>query len=112
MVIAADDYPFLEIAGSTLVFFLGIVWIWMVCTILVDLFRRHDITGLQKAAWVVLLLILPILGALTYVVVEHEGMADRTTENLQHEAMAIAQARASGAGVSNEAARIQRGAMA
>ena len=41
MVIAATDYPFLEIFWTILVFSAWIVWIWMAVTVLVDVFRRR-----------------------------------------------------------------------
>ncbi len=59
MLIAAD-YPFLEIVGTMIIFFAWICWIWIVVTVLMDLFRRHDISGWGKAAWVVLVIIVSV----------------------------------------------------
>jgi hypothetical protein len=43
-------------------------------------FRRRDLSGWGKAGWTVFLIVLPFLGALTYLVVHHDGMADRNVK--------------------------------
>lgn len=79
MLIAAD-YPFLEIVGTMIVFFAWICWIWIVVTVLMDLFRRHDISGWGKAAWVVLVIIIPFIGVLFYLGAQGHHMAERNAE--------------------------------
>ena len=37
-------------------------WIWIAITIFGDIFRRHDLSGWGKAAWVVLIIVVPFLG--------------------------------------------------
>src|SRR5947209_14325425 len=76
MVVAAD-YPFLDIMWTMLVFFVWVIWIWTVVVMLTDVFRRHDIGGGTKALWVIFMVILPFVGVLTYLIVEHKGMAER-----------------------------------
>ena len=39
MVLAAD-YPFLNILWNMIIFFAWVIWIWMMITILTDVFRR------------------------------------------------------------------------
>jgi hypothetical protein len=73
----AADYPFLNILGSMILFFAWVIWIWMVIAILGDVFRRRDISGWGKAAWSVFLIVLPFLGALIYLISNHDGMAER-----------------------------------
>jgi len=84
MVLAAD-YPFLGVLWSMIIFFAWVVWIWMMVVILTDVFRRRDIGGVAKAAWVVFLIVLPFLGVLVYLIAQHDGMAERNTK--QAEAM-------------------------
>jgi len=43
-----------------------------------DIFRRRDISGWGKAAWVVLIVILPWIGVLIYLIANHDGMAERS----------------------------------
>ena len=76
MVIAAD-YPFLDVLWSMLIFFCFVAWIWMMIAILSDVFRRRDIGGWSKAGWCVFLIVLPFLGALVYLISNHDGMAER-----------------------------------
>jgi hypothetical protein len=76
MIIAAD-YPFLDILWTMIIFFSWVVWIWIMVVILTDVFRRDDISGWAKAAWTVFLICLPFLGALVYLIAQHDHMADR-----------------------------------
>jgi Phospholipase_D-nuclease N-terminal/Short C-terminal domain len=46
-------------------------------------FRRRDMSGWGKAAWTVFLIVLPFLGALIYLVANHDGMADRNVQRAQ-----------------------------
>jgi hypothetical protein len=82
MVIAAD-YPFVDVLWSMIIFFFWVIWIWIVITVLIDVFRRHDIGGWAKAAWVVFVVILPWLGVLVYLIVEHDGMRERSLSQAQ-----------------------------
>jgi predicted lipid-binding transport protein (Tim44 family) len=51
--------------------------------IVVDLFRDAELGGVSKAAWIVGLLILPVLTALLYVITRGQGMARRQRAALQ-----------------------------
>ena len=77
-VFAASNYPFLNIFWTILIFFAWVIWIWIAITVLIDVFRRRDISGWGKAAWVVFVIVLPFVGVLTYLIFNHEGMADRS----------------------------------
>jgi Phospholipase_D-nuclease N-terminal/Short C-terminal domain len=77
-VFAASNYPFLNIFWTILIFFAWVVWIWIAITVLIDVFRRRDISGWGKAAWVIFVIVLPFLGVLTYLIFNHDGMADRS----------------------------------
>jgi hypothetical protein len=75
--LAATDYPLLNIFWTMLILFLLIAWIWILYTIIVDLFRRDDIGGLAKAVWLIFLIVVPILGVLVYVLAEGDKMTTR-----------------------------------
>jgi hypothetical protein len=76
----AADYPFLDILWTMIIFFTWVVWIWIMIVILTDVFRRRDISGWVKGAWVVFLIILPFLGALVYLIAQHDGMSQRQAD--------------------------------
>jgi hypothetical protein len=74
----AADYPFIDVFWSMIIFFFWVIWIWIVITVLIDVFRRQDIGGFAKALWVIFVVILPWLGVLIYLIVEHDGMRERS----------------------------------
>jgi Short C-terminal domain/Phospholipase_D-nuclease N-terminal len=71
------DYPFLDVLWSMVVFFAFVIWVWLLFTVLVDVFRRHDISGWGKAGWTIFLIVLPYIGVLSYLIVNSHGMAER-----------------------------------
>jgi hypothetical protein len=75
--VIASDYPFLNIFWTMIIFFFWAIWIWMVVTVLVDVFSRKDLSGWGKAGWTVFVIILPFLGVLVYLVSQGTGMAER-----------------------------------
>lgn len=80
MVIAAAEYPFLNIFWTMLIFFSWVIWIWTVITVLSDVFSRRDLSGWGKAAWVVLVIVLPFIGVLAYLIGHSSDMASRREE--------------------------------
>jgi Short C-terminal domain/Phospholipase_D-nuclease N-terminal len=90
MLIAAD-YPFLDVLWTMILFFAWVAWIWIVITVLIDLFRRDDIGGWGKAGWVVFVIVLPFLGVLVYLIAQHEGMRERSVREARSEQAAFDQ---------------------
>jgi hypothetical protein len=88
-VVIAADYPFLDVFWTIIIFFFWVIWIWIVITVLVDVFRRHDIGGFAKALWVIFVVIVPWLGVLIYLIVEHDGMRDRSMKQAQAQKAAL-----------------------
>jgi hypothetical protein len=76
----AADYPFLDLMWTMLVFFLWVVWFWLLFTVFADIFRRHDISGWSKAAWIIFTIILPFLGVFVYIISQSKGMTERNLE--------------------------------
>ena len=71
------DIDFGEALLLTLQIFFFVVWVWILITILTDLFRDHEISGWSKAAWVLFLVLIPFLAALIYLIARGSGMRDR-----------------------------------
>jgi hypothetical protein len=81
--VLAADYPFLDVMWTMLVFFAWVMWFWLLITVLVDVFRRRDISGWGKAAWTLFMIVLPFIGVLAYIGFEGRGMSERTAEQQQ-----------------------------
>jgi hypothetical protein len=46
--------------------FIPLTILWVTC--IVDLiFRRHDMTGVKRAVWIVAIIVFPALGAIAYI---------------------------------------------
>src|SRR6476659_10758114 len=73
----------MDVLWSMIIFFFWVIWFWIVISVLIDVFRRHDIGGLAKAAWVIFVVILPWLGVLIYLIVQHDGMRERSVKQVQ-----------------------------
>ena len=72
------DVSFGELLLVALEIFFFVIWIWILITILTDLFRDHEISGGAKAAWVLFLVLIPFLASLIYLIARGNGMRDRT----------------------------------
>lgn len=57
--------------------FFFVIWIWILITILTDLFRDHALSGWAKAAWVLFLVFIPFVTALIYLIARGSGMRER-----------------------------------
>jgi Short C-terminal domain/Phospholipase_D-nuclease N-terminal len=71
------DYGLGEALLTTLSIFFFVIWIWILITILSDLFRDHELSGWAKAAWVAFLVFVPFLAALVYLGLRGSGMRER-----------------------------------
>jgi Tfp pilus assembly protein PilO len=87
----AADYPFLDVLWTMILFFCWVAWIWIVITVFIDLFRRNDIGGWGKAAWVVFVIVVPFLGVLVYLIAQHDGMRERSVQQAQEQKQAFDQ---------------------
>ena len=75
--VVASSYPFLEVFWTMLIFFAFVVWLWILFTVIADLFRRHDTSGFMKVLWIIFIIVLPYLGVFVYLIAEHKGMTER-----------------------------------
>lgn len=71
--------PLLDLLLAMFWFFLFIIWIWLLITIFIDIFRS-DMSGWAKAAWVIFVIILPLLGVLVYLIAEGGNMQKRAVK--------------------------------
>jgi predicted PurR-regulated permease PerM len=81
--VLAADYPFLDVLWTMFVFFAWVAWFFILFRVIVDLFRRHDISGWGKVGWIVFVIVLPFIGVFVYLIVEGQAMAQRDTKEAQ-----------------------------
>jgi len=88
MIAATTTYGVGQVVWTILWFFLFFIEVWLMISIFIDIFRSHDLKGWQKALWVVLVLILPLVGILAYFVVRGDKMrAHQEQARLDEEAV-------------------------
>jgi hypothetical protein len=70
--------PLLDLFWSMLLFFLFIAWIWVIISVVADVFRSDDMGGFAKALWTIFIIVVPWLGVLIYLIARGDGMAHRS----------------------------------
>jgi Short C-terminal domain/Phospholipase_D-nuclease N-terminal len=107
-VLLGDNYPFLEVMWTVIVIFAWVIWFWLLITVFADLFRRDDAGGWTKALWIVFVILIPYFGVLIYLIVNHQGMADRAERQSRAQQKQFDQAVREAAGSGGTAAEIEK----
>jgi hypothetical protein len=81
--ITATTFGVGQVVYSILWFFLFFIEIWLEISIFIDIFRSHDLAGWQKALWVLLVLLLPIVGIFAYFIARGNKMRAHQIEAQQ-----------------------------
>jgi hypothetical protein len=87
----ATDYPLLNLFWTMVEIFFFVIWIWILITVLIDVFRSHDLSGWAKALWLVFIVFVPLLGVLIYLIVRGGSMHERAVEAAQAQDAAMKQ---------------------
>lgn len=66
-----------------IVFFIWVAFLMVLFSVIGDLFRSADLSGIAKTFWVVVLLFLPVLGTLLYLIVRGNGMSERAVQSVK-----------------------------
>ncbi len=69
---------------TVLSIFFVVIWIWVLITVLIDLFRDHELSGWWKAVWVFFLVFLPVITVLIYLIARGGGMRERAITEQRH----------------------------
>ena len=73
----------LGVFWTILMIFLWIIWFWILITIIIDIFRSHDLSGWAKALWFVFILFLPLVGVLVYLIARGGKMHEHQVRQAQ-----------------------------
>ena len=73
----ATNYPLLAVFWTMLEFFAFVIFIFLVFTLATDIFRSDDLSGWAKAAWLVFILFIPLIGMLCYLIARGRSMRER-----------------------------------
>ncbi len=76
-------YNFASFMWDVLVIFAFVIWFWLLITVFGDLFSRHDVGGWGKAAWIILVIVLPYLGVFIYLIANGKSMGERAAQRAQ-----------------------------
>ena len=70
-------FTFTNFVADAFAVFMFVLWFWLFISVAGDLFRRHDVSGVGKVCWVILLIVLPYVGIFAYLLTQGRGMAER-----------------------------------
>lgn len=83
MPLVLADYDLGDALLTVLSIFFVVIWIWILITVLIDLFRDHELSGWLKAVWVFFLVFLPVITVLIYLIARGGGMRERALAEQQ-----------------------------
>ena len=69
--------PLMDLFWSMLWFFLFFAWIWILISVIADIFRSDDLSGWAKAFWALFVIVVPWLGVLVYLIARGHSMSER-----------------------------------
>src|SRR3954469_21341449 len=82
----SNGYPLLEVTWTIFLIFGLILWFALLFRVFGDVFTRQDLSGWAKTGWTLFVLVLPFLGALIYLIVNGQTMAEREVMRVQRRA--------------------------
>jgi hypothetical protein len=102
------NYNFASFLWDFLVIMAFVIWFWLLITVFADVFRRHDTSGFAKVLWIIFVIVLPFLGVFIYLIVNHDGMTQRSMNEAQTQRAQMDDYVRSVAGSGGAAAEIER----
>jgi SNF family Na+-dependent transporter len=74
---------FWDVVWFIVISFAFIAYLMVMFSIIADLFRDRDTSGVVKAVWIIGLIVFPFLVALIYLIVKGNGMAERSARSAE-----------------------------
>src|SRR3989454_5985148 len=94
-----------NVLWAMLVFFFWFMAIWIFIMVFSDIFRRRDLSGWAKGGWILLIFVVPFLGALIYLIARPK-MTEQDQEDMAR--MQEAERRVSGYSPADEVAKLSK----
>ncbi len=101
----ATEWSLGNVLWAMLVFFFWFMAIWIFITVFADIFRRRDLSGGAKAGWIILIFIVPFLGAIIYLIARPK-MTAQDKEDMER--VQEAERRVSGYSPADEVAKLSK----
>lgn len=79
------SYPLLGAFWTIFEIFLWVIWIWILITVFIDIFRSPDLSGWGKALWFLFVLLIPLIGVLVYLIARGDKMHEHTAQAAQQQ---------------------------
>lgn len=98
----ASSYPVLDLFLTMLYFFLFVIWIWLLISVFVDIFRSHDMGGWSKGLWAIFIIVFPFLGVVVYLIARGGTMHERAADEVARQQKAFDQYVRQTAGASSD----------
>lgn len=103
--VGTNSFTFWDAIWTMVAFFFWFMFIFIFISLFMDIFRRNDLSGVAKAGWILLLVVLPLLGCLIYIIARPKVTAQDVTMMVQAEAATKA---AAGVSTADELAKLQQ----
>lgn len=58
-----------------------ILWIWVAITVVLDIFRSHDLSNWAKALWFLFIFVFPFIGVLGYLLIRGHKLHEHQAED-------------------------------
>ncbi|SLN60327.1 hypothetical protein PSA7680_03175 [Pseudoruegeria aquimaris] len=75
-----DSIGFFDIFWSIFWLFLMVAWFWVAVTVVTDIFRSKDMSGVTKAIWIGFVILIPWAGVLGYLIIRGDKMREHNEE--------------------------------
>ena len=104
----ASDWGVGEVLWTMIWFTCLFIWIWIAISVIMDIFRSHDMGGFAKVLWIIFVFFLPFLGVFVYLIARGGKMQQHNVEAMkaQDAAMKDYIRQAAGTGAADEVERL------